>query len=138
MIKSAKFHHPASIIISGSSGVGKTTFAFRLIERQHFTKPIRNVYYFGCNGTKAEDLNWHTKLPDVAVTYSEGLPTSEFLMNIKKNSIVCIDDQYENAIDNDAVARAFTVDRRHNQFSLILITQVCSFIEYFNNPTRAL
>ena len=116
-------HHPASIIVSGSSGVGKTNFAFELVKNEHFTKPIKNVYYFGCTGGRNE-LNWHTTLPDVAVTYFNGLPGPTFFHNIKKYSLVVIDDQYEEAINAPHIARAFKYDRRHNKFSILLITQV--------------
>ena len=93
LIKSgAKFHHPASIIISGSSGLvifvmriyffsksfylilnfrtGKTTFAYNLIKHQHFTQKIKNLHYFGCGAKyRSEKLDWHSTLKDVAVTY---------------------------------------------------------------------
>ena len=93
LVKSAKFHHPASIIVSGSSGVGKTTMALNLVRNQHFSKPIKNLFYFGCTGSMAEKLDWHTILPDVAVTYTEGLPSETFFSCVKKNSLIVIDDQ---------------------------------------------
>ena len=37
--------------------------------------------------------------------------------------MVIIDDQFEDAIDDSEVAKAFKVHRRHKKFSLILITQ---------------
>jgi hypothetical protein len=45
-------------------------------------------------------------------------------MEIPPNSIVVIDDQYDDAINSADVSRAFKVDRRHKEFSIILITQV--------------
>lgn len=41
-----------------------------LIEKQHFTKKIKNIYYFGCEGNENGQLNWHTRLKDVAVHYN--------------------------------------------------------------------
>ena len=98
LVKTAKFRHPASIIVSGSSGVGKTSFALELVKHQHFSKPIRHLYYFGCTGGRVEQLNWHKILPDVAVTYCDGLPSSNFFATVKKHSLVVIDDQYEGAV----------------------------------------
>ena len=49
--------------------IGKSTFAFNLLKHQHFTKKIENVYYFGCIGGNSNELEWHTKLENVAVNY---------------------------------------------------------------------
>jgi hypothetical protein len=58
------------------------------------------------------------------VSYHEGVPSSQFFSDIKSNSIVIIDDLYEEAIENPSIARAFKVDSRHKNFSIALITQV--------------
>jgi hypothetical protein len=55
---------------------------------------------------------------------SEGLPSTKFFLEIPPNSIVVIDDQYDEAINNSDISRAFKVDRRHKKFTIILITQV--------------
>ena len=59
----------------------------------------------------------------MAVTYYEGLPSSNFFSSIPKRSVVVIDDQFEEAINAPQIAKAFKMDRRHNEFSIILITQ---------------
>ncbi len=123
MIKSSKFNHPAAIIASGSSGTGKTTFALNLVKHQHFTKKIKNLYYFGCNGLRPEFANWQDEFSAISVICTEGLPSESFFENIKKNSFVIIDDQFDDAIENPIIAKAFKVFRRHLKFSIILITQ---------------
>ena len=123
LVKSAKFHHPAAIIASGSSGTGKTTMALNLVKNQHFTKQIKNVYYFGCPGSKPERLDWHSILKNVSVRYSEGLPTESFFTTVKKNSFIVIDDQYDDAVEDPVISRAFKVYRHHMKFSIMLITQ---------------
>ena len=75
MIKSSKFDHPAALIASGSSGTGKTTFALNLVKHQHFTKKIKNLYYFGCNGLRPEFANWQDELSAISVICAEGLPS---------------------------------------------------------------
>ena len=53
----------------------------------------------------------------------DGLPSTKFFANIKKNSLVIVDDQYTDATKAPQIDRAFKIDRRHNKFSIILITQ---------------
>ena len=62
-------------------------------------------------------------MEDVEVQYYEGLPSSAFFATIPKRSVVVIDDQYEESINAPQIAKAFKMDRRHNEFSIILITQ---------------
>lgn len=118
-----KWHHPASCIFSGSSGTGKTNLVLQLLMNQFFSKPIRNVYYFGINETDANSLKWDQILEDISVTYMEGLPSASFFSKIPKNSLIVIDDQFYDAVNASQLANAFTFDRRHRQFSIILITQ---------------
>ena len=81
------------------------------------------MYYFSCTA-KPEQLDWHETLPNVAVTYINGLPNTQFFGTVKPNSIVIIDDQFEDAIESPVISRAFKVDSRHQKFSIVLITQV--------------
>lgn len=62
-------------------------------------------------------------MEDIDVTYYEGLPSQSFFASIPKRSVVVIDDQYEESINAPQIAKAFKRDRRHNEFSIILITQ---------------
>ena len=123
IVKNAKWPHPVACILSGSSGIGKTSFTLKLIMNQHFTKKIEHVFYFGAGQEQAKRLKWHKKLEDVAVQYYEGLPSSNFFSTIPKHSIVVIDDQFEESINSPQIAKAFRMDRRHKEFSIILITQ---------------
>ena len=111
------------MLISGSSGTGKTSMALKLIENNHFSKPVKHLYYFGCLSQASEKLDWHTKLPKIRVSYYEGLPNADFFENIEKNSLVIIDDMFEDAINSPEISRAFKVDSRHKKFGIILITQ---------------
>ena len=51
------------------------------------------------------------------------MPTPGFFQTIEEKSCVIIDDQYDDAITDPTIRQAFKVDRRHSEFSLILITQ---------------
>ena len=94
LIRKYRFHHPASIIISGSSGVGKTSFIFELIRRHFFSKKIKNVHYFGCTNS-TENNEWCDKLPDIALHFYEGLPSEGFFNQLESRSLVIVDDLYE-------------------------------------------
>ena len=82
IIKSDRWNHPASIIFSGSSGTGKTSLALKLVENQHFSENIENVFYFGLGGDMAAKLDWHNILKDISVTYAEGIPNERFFATI--------------------------------------------------------
>ena len=82
--------------------------------RKHFTEKIENVFYFGLERNVAQELDWHNILKDISVTCAEGIPSEHFFANILDNSLVVIDDQYEEAIG------AFKVDRRHQNFYSII------------------
>ena len=123
LVKSSKFHFPCRMLISGSSGTGKTSFTLKLIEKSYFSKKIRHLHYFGCLSQASEKLDWHTRLENVRVSYYEGLPSADFFDNIEKNSLVVVDDMYEEAINSPEISRAFRVDSRHKKFGIILITQ---------------
>ena len=103
VVKTTKFHFPASIIISGSSGAGKTSFIEKLIEKQHFSKEIKYVHYFSCSSIPNAGLNWHNSLRNIAVTYHQGLPNAQFFSTISPNSIVVIDDQFETAVESQGL-----------------------------------
>ena len=61
---------------------------------------------------------------DIALTIiSDDLPTPGFFGTLERNSCVIIDDQFDEAIKEKSIRQAFKVDRRHSQFSIIIITQ---------------
>ena len=107
--------------ISGSSGVGKTHFAYNLIKNKLSGNKIKHVIYFGCLNSK-KPLNWHKKFPQITVTYKEGIPNREFFESLKPKSLVVIDDMYDDAINSKDISHAFRVTRRHLKFSIILIS----------------
>ena len=122
-ISNNKFPNNTRILIGGSTGSGKTTFVFHLIKNQHFINPIQTVHYFSTSANPI-DIDWHDTLPNVDVFYYEGLPSLSFYPTVKPNSIVIIDDLFEDAIESSDVSRAFRVESRHRDFALIIITQV--------------
>ena len=123
IITGNKFPNNTRILIGGSTGSGKTTFVFNLIKNQQFVKPIETVYYFSTCANPI-DIDWHETLPNVDVFYYEGLPTLSFYPTVKPNSVVIIDDMFEDAIESSDVSRGFRVESRHRDFALIIITQV--------------
>ena len=57
------FHSPFRMILSGSSGSGKTTFAEKLLLRNDlFKEPVTQIIYFYPGYFKAAPVNWHRKI----------------------------------------------------------------------------
>lgn len=127
LISNNKFRNNCRMLIGGSTGSGKTTFVYNLIQQNQFIEPIQTVYYFSTSANPM-DINWHETLPNTEVFYYEGLPTLSFYPTVKENSVVIIDDMFEEAIESADVSRGFRVESRHRNFAIIIITQVPSIV----------
>ena len=123
LIEETKFTSPYRMILAGSSGSGKTHFAGRLLQNKNlFTDYPRSVvYYFPCYLKKAP-VRWHKTL-DIPVSYQVGLPTKDELVNLPKQSLVVLDDSFDEAINNSAVDHLFRVISGKRKISVIIMTQ---------------
>ena len=75
-----------SMIINGSSGVGKTTFVQSLIKYNRMKTP-ENILYLHPNVNVETPVNWHKKFPETAVTYDLGLPDESVWANMKPGTL---------------------------------------------------
>ena len=91
---------PFRMIVSGSTGVGKTYFCRKFLSSKFVTKPTK-VYYFYNDFYETSPEIWRIK--GVPFSPFPGLPTMEFFRSIEQGSVVVIDDQYKNCIKSKGI-----------------------------------
>ena len=109
------------LLVSGPTGCGKTTFVKKLLQSKRLKKKIRHVYYCYPDSFDSPPVDWHT-IPDLIVTYCPFLPDHEFIKDLKKNSLLVLDDVFDSAIKSRAISDALRIHSRR-RFSMVLITQ---------------
>ena len=119
-----RFQHPCSLLISGTTGAGKSHFVARLIEMRGIRGNIKSIYYFM---PRLEKLDIITP-PKTELYPMTGLPTKEWLEdNFKPNkdskSLIVIDDQWSDCVESKAVEFLTTYGRRHMKLSMIFLAQ---------------
>ena len=118
-----KFAFPFRIILSGSSGVGKTHFAGSLLKSNDlFEKKVEFIYYYHPCYLDEAPVNWHDTM-DVPVTYQTGLPNLEQLMNIPPNSVVVLDDLMDKCNESEVIDQLFRVISGKRNISVMIMTQ---------------
>ena len=86
---------PFRMIISGSTGVGKTRFCRNFLTSK-FVKAPKKIYYFYNDFYESSPEIW--KIKGVPFSTFPGLPTIDFFRDIESNSVVIIDDQFRSCI----------------------------------------
>ena len=111
-----KVDNPASFLISGPSGIGKSHWIFRLIEHRNeiFTEKIEKIFYFYDTYQKKFD-----QFVD-SIEFIQGLPSLEILKDASQ-SLVVLDDLIH--YPKDVISKIFTVYSHHYNFSVIFTTQ---------------
>jgi len=118
-----KFASPFRIILSGSSGVGKTHFAGSLLKsRDIFERDVEYIYYFHPCYLDEAPVNWHETM-DVPVSYQTGLPSLEHLTSIPPNSVVVLDDLMDLCNASDVIDQLFRVISGKRKISVMIMTQ---------------
>ena len=118
-----KFAFPFRIILSGSSGVGKTHFAGSLLKsRDSFETNVDYIYYFHPCYLDEAPVNWHETM-DVPVSYQTGIPTLEQLMSMPPNSVVVLDDLMDKCNESDTIDHLFRVISGKKKISVMIMTQ---------------
>ena len=118
-----KFSFPFRIILSGSSGVGKTHFAGSLLKSNEiFEKEVKYIYYFHPCYLEEPPVNWHESM-DVPVAYQTGLPSLEHLMNIPPYSVIVLDDLMDKCNQSEVIDQLFRVISGKRNISVMIMTQ---------------
>lgn len=86
-----KLQTPFKMLLSGSSGSGKTTFVEDLIKFKKIKNKVSQIIYHYPEALVTPPVDWHNKFHDIPVIYEEGIPNDqEYWSNIPKNSLVVI------------------------------------------------
>lgn len=122
-----RMKYPFSMIITGATCSGKTTWLERLlVEKQDVFEagsPVWHVHYFyGIYQKTYEEME--TVMPDIV--FKPGLPTVEDLNNLeglKGRKILVMDDLGAQSVKSSLVEDLFTQGMHHRGISIVLITQ---------------
>ena len=117
-----EFISPFRIILSGSSGAGKTHFAGDLIRANLFEDQIEFVYYFHPCYLDEPPVDWHDSL-NIPVSYQTGLPTVEQLTSMPANSLVVLDDLMDKCVGSEVIDHLFRVISGKRKISVMIMTQ---------------
>lgn len=111
-----QFKTPTTIMVCGSTGVGKTVLIFKVIKNrtQLFDKPPEEIIW--CYGAYQEVFERYK--PDI--TFHQGLIDVETL-DRTKHKLIVIDDLMH-ALNRD-IAQMFTVYSHHKNITVIFIMQ---------------
>ena len=117
-----RLENDSTMIISGPSKCGKTTFVIDLIRRKQaiFKYPIRQVWWFhgAAQGSKHDIL-----VNELHVTMKEGIPNESDLELIQQHDLVVLDDLQNETKEDAHITSFFLKHAHHKQFFAIQIQQ---------------
>lgn len=114
----------ARILISGSSGCGKTTLLHKLLGNQNglFTHPFDNIVY--CYGVKTKPIEQLKDYFKDRLTLCEGVPENLLELCTKgRHSICVLDDLDSESFASEQVAFAYTRWSHNYGFAIACSTQ---------------
>lgn len=95
-----------------------------MILNRKFTKTPKKIYYIYPNELEIPPVNWDQIFPDIDVEFIADLPNySSFWTNLKRDSLVVIDDLWSSACNNEHISNCFKVYSKKYKFSIAIITQ---------------
>lgn len=124
LISSNNFPHPFTCLITGSTGVGKTTFVENLIKSKRISNlknGFSSIYYF--YPAELEHNPWDEDFEDIEVSFHTSLPDGNFFRSVKENSLIVFDDDWYKLTKYEEFSKAFRVYARKYSFSVIAISQ---------------
>ena len=139
--KSCLFETPVTILVAGSSKVGKTSWVLKVIEQASYIfcrEPKRIVWCYGRGCYQKEIDEKLTKLYKNKITFLEGFPHTEIekgsLFKESDNGILILDDLVMEVSNNEIFAKLFLQFSHHQNFSVIYLTQSLFNSENRQNP----
>ena len=117
-----KLKTPFRMLISGSSGTGKTTFIEKLLKSNRIDKEFSTVYYCYPYTLGDPPVDWHLTLSS-NVQYLTHLPDLRFFDNVEPDSLLILDDLWTETCKSKDLVAAFKVYSRKKKVSIIIVTQ---------------
>ena len=121
--KMYQFHHPFRMIISGSSGTGKTTFCEKMIESDIIDYDFTNIFYIYPEELDSPPVDWDERFPEKNIEYMNAIPDLMFFNSVPRNSLIIVDDLWTEACNSPEMIKAYKVFSRKMQLSLVLVSQ---------------
>ena len=121
LVNMSQFKCPSSIIISGPSQCGKTTFTRQILQHADclFERPIRKIVY--CYG------QWQDCFKELVkeVTFMEGIPDDipAVFPPPHRPGLLVLDDLMRNCSDDERILDLFTKVSHHCDVTCIYLTQ---------------
>ena len=119
---SLQFQLPVRIVLSGSSGAGKSFFVKELIEKSYYmmNRPFSAIYYFyvSLNSTILEIAKNNPK-----VILKQGFTLDQILGHDGKSDILAVIDDHLSRPIYDQLADLFAIHSRQSSISVCLISQ---------------
>jgi len=120
-----RFVTPFCCLVSGTTGVGKSTFIKNLIEQEGIKGVINEIYYFMPQMEKINiKVEKHQKL-----YLMEGLPSKSWVeqnwspTNTNRDTMFIIDDLWDEVLKDPFCKRLCTWGRNHLGISTAFVTQ---------------
>lgn len=111
-----QFIAPATIVLSGTTSSGKSTWIERFLKSNMFNIEPKHVFYcYGVYQTKFEQM------PNV--TFIHGLPETFEQFHGSQHNLIVIDDLQDEVANSKAVEQLFTRDSHHRNLSVVYINQ---------------
>ena len=113
------------VYVAGSSGSGKTSFVERFLKSNLFN--YDRIYYFHPDFYEECPINWENSLKK-EIVYRNGLPSIENLREMKENSVIVLDDIFDQVESSKDMDYLFRVLSGKLKLHVIVMTQ-----RYFSN-----
>ena len=113
MLETKLVHSPFRMIISGSTGVGKTQFCKKFLTSSFVSRPSK-IYYFYNDFYETSPEIW--KIKGIPFSPYPGIPSLEFFREIESSSVIIIDDQFRNCIRSKGLFRSIVYKLTNNEY----------------------
>ena len=123
-INNFNFQKPIRAIFSGSSQSGKTFLIGKMLEKQSklFGNDFEMIKYYFPTYLDESPVNYHESM-ETPICYESGFPTKESVQSMPRNSLLIIDDQYDEVLKSDLMSQVFKVISGKKDLSIIVVTQ---------------